>query len=172
MSDVPVIETARLVLREHRGSDHAAYAAMWADDRVVRHIGGVPLTREQCWARIMQYRGMWTMFGFGFFVITARDTGALLGEAGIQDMRRDLDPELGALECGWGLVPAAWGRGLAEEAMRAILDWAEHALPERGLACLIAPGNAASRRLAGKLGFVEARRVDYRGNPSDIWRRP
>lgn len=167
-----MLETPRLKLREHRASDLDAYAAMWADERVVRYIGGVPLAREQCWARILQYRGMWAMLGFGFWVIEERAGGALIGEAGVQDMGRDMEPGLGgALECGWGLVPGAHGRGLAEEAMRAVLTWADRELSHQPLACIIAPDNRPSQRLAGKLGFIETSGALYRGKQTAIWRR-
>jgi RimJ/RimL family protein N-acetyltransferase len=167
----PVIETARLKLRGHGADDLDAYAAMWADETVVRHIGGVPLTREQCWVRILQYRGMWAMLGFGFWVIEDRETGKLAGEAGLQDMRRDIEPSLaGQLECGWGMVPAFHGRGLAEEAVRALLDWRRAALPHLPVTCIIAPANEASQRLARKLGFAEAAQGSYRGKPTGIWR--
>src|SRR5690606_6386843 len=103
---------------------------------------GVPLSREQCWVRILQYRGMWTTLGHGFWIIEDRASGRLVGEAGVQDMRRDMEPGLdGALECGWGLVPDAQGKGLAEEAMRAALDWAGRAQPAASFACVIAPAN-------------------------------
>ena len=44
MHDLPCasrIETARLVLTEHRREDLEPLAAMWADIDVVHHIGGV-----------------------------------------------------------------------------------------------------------------------------------
>ncbi len=172
MSAVPVLETPRLRLRGHRPDDLDAYAAMWADASVVRHIGGVPLTREQSWVRILQYRGLWATLGFGFWVVEDRESGLLLGEAGMQDMRREMDPGLGgALECGWGLVPAAQGRGLAEEAMRAVLGWAGRERKGEPLACIIAPANAPSQRLAAKLGFALSARATYRGAEVDIWRK-
>ena len=171
-ADTPVLETQRLVLRGHRADDLDAYAAMWADESVVRHIGGVPLSREQSWVRILQYRGMWALLGLGFWVIEERAAGRLVGEAGVQDMRRDIRPGLaGSLECGWGLVPAAQGRGLAEEAMRAVLGWAERERPGMPLACIVGTGNEPSLRLAGKLGFAEAGHADYRGKEVAVMRR-
>ncbi|MBX3529531.1 MAG: GNAT family N-acetyltransferase [Rhizobiaceae bacterium] len=170
--NIPVLDTTRLRLREHRPSDLDAYAAMWADERVVRHIGGVPLSREQSWARILQYRGMWASLGFGFWVIEERASGALIGEAGLQDMQREMAPGLGGtLECGWGLVPAAHGKGLADEAVRAVLAWADRERPGRRVACIIAPENAPSQRLAAKLGFAESDNAHYRGKQTVIWRR-
>lgn len=38
--DIPVIETARTILRAHRLDDFEDYAAMWADPAVTRFIAG------------------------------------------------------------------------------------------------------------------------------------
>jgi len=41
---IPIVETARLILRAHGAADYDACVAMWADPLVVRHISGVPST--------------------------------------------------------------------------------------------------------------------------------
>ena len=58
------------------------------------------------------------------------------------------------VEAGWEIVPELQGRGLATEAMRAAID---DAWPRTGadhLVAYIRPENAASQRVAAKLGFV------------------
>lgn len=171
MTAVPLLGTPRLLLREHRREDLDLYAAMWSVPEVVRFIGGVPLTREQSWARILQYRGMWALLGFGFWIIEERATGRLIGEAGLQDMRRDIEPPLaGTLECGWLLLPEAQGRGLAGEAVRAVLEWAARERPGMPVSCIIAPDNGASLRLAGKLGFARQSTANYRGKEIEMLR--
>lgn len=162
MSEVPVLRTPRLVLREHRPEDLPAYAALWADPVVVRFIGGMPLDTEACWGRILRYRGMWAALGFGFWVI--EHEGRLIGEAGVQDVHRPIEPSLaGTLECGWALAPAWHGKGLAREAVAAVLGWADTNRPEMVQSAIIAPENAPSIALAGKLGFVETARSTYHG---------
>ena len=69
MTDIPTIETERLILRPLRKTDFDAYAAFWADEDVVRFINGVPSTREQTWARLRRGAGMWHHMGFGFLAI-------------------------------------------------------------------------------------------------------
>jgi RimJ/RimL family protein N-acetyltransferase len=162
----PTLETPRLRLRAHRLDDAAAHAAMWADPAVVRFIGGVPLSREAAWSRFLRQAGSWPLLGFGFFAVEDRATGAFLGEAGFHDLRRDIAPPIeGTLEAGWVLARAAQGRGLAEEAMRAALGWAEAALPARRITCIIRPDHAASLRVAAKLGFRVFAHGSYTGAP-------
>ena len=37
---IPAMETGRLILRGHTLADFPAHAAMWTDERTLRHIGG------------------------------------------------------------------------------------------------------------------------------------
>src|SRR5215471_4882236 len=72
---VPTLTTQRLVLRGHRTEDFADSAAMWADPQVTRFIGGKPLSPEDVWKKILQYAGLWSLMGFGFWVIDEKATG-------------------------------------------------------------------------------------------------
>lgn len=168
---VPVLLTPRLRLRGHVAGDLDATAAMWADERVVRDITGRPSSREEAWARLLRYAGLWTVLGFGYWLVEDRVGGSFLGEVGIADFRRDLEPSLeDTLEAGWVMHPAAQGRGIATEAMHAVLAWADRHI-DRTSVCMIAPGNAASFRVAEKCGFVEFARAAYRGEPTVLLAR-
>lgn len=172
MPAAPTIETQRLWLRPYRLADFDAYAAIFADPDFMRFLGGKPLSREAAWIRFLRQQGIWPTLGFGFFAIELKETGALVGEAGFHDLKRDLTPSIeGTLEAGWGLAGGLQGRGLAEEAMRAALDWADIAVPRLRRSCIINPENTPSLRLAGKLGFVEVARVSYHDSPVVILER-
>lgn len=171
-ASVPVIETQRLVLRGHRLDDFDAHAALWADPVVTRFIGGVPQTREQAWVRLLRHMGMWQAMGFGFWAVTDRQTGRLLGEAGFHDLKRDLTPSLeGTLETGWGFVPDVHGKGIATETVSAVIAWGEANLPGVRMTCLIDPANTASLRVAEKNGFREVARTTYHGAPTILFER-
>jgi RimJ/RimL family protein N-acetyltransferase len=169
---VPVLTTPRLVMRGHTAADLTAAAAMWAEPSVARHIGGMPSTQEETWARILRYAGLWTLLGFGYWLVEERATGRFVGEVGLADFHRDLEPALGdAPEAGWVLHPDHHGRGLATEALRAALAWADARLPARRSVCMIAPENAASLRVARKCGFVAFARTSYKGAPTVLLER-
>jgi RimJ/RimL family protein N-acetyltransferase len=59
----------------------------------------------------------------------------------------------GETEIGWRLRRAAWGKGYATEGALAVRDHALDALGIATLVSLIQPGNAASARVATKLGM-------------------
>ncbi|AIO69403.1 GNAT family N-acetyltransferase [Burkholderia oklahomensis] len=169
----PVIETARLVLSGHRLEDFDSSRAMWADSDVTRLIRDQPFTIEECWFRLLRYVGHWHLLGFGYWTIREKHTGRFIGEAGFADAKRDIIPALGdAPELGGALTPAAWGRGIAREALDAVLDWSDEHLAVRRTVCLIDPGNRFSIRLAGEFGYREVAATEYKGQPILLFERP
>ncbi len=169
----PILQTERLVLRGHQVADFAACAALWADPQVVRFIGGRPFTGEEVWARLLRYVGHWALLGFGYWVVQERASGQVIGEVGFADYHRALDPPLGDTpEIGWALAPAAQGRGLATEAVRASLAWADAHWPAGRTACLIDPANQPSLRVAEKCGYQEMLRTVYKDAPVIVLARP
>lgn len=169
---VPTIETERLILRGHRVDDFEAHAALWADPVVTRFIGGQPFSREQSWVRLLRHFGMWQAMGFGFWAVTDKATGRLLGEAGFHDLQRDVTPSLaGTMEAGWGFLPDAHGKGIASEVVSAALAWGDANHPGKRMTCLIDPQNAASIRVAEKRGFREFARTTYHGGPTILFER-
>jgi len=165
------LRTDRLILRPYAVTDYDDSAAMWADAEVVRYIGNVPATREQSWYRTLRYLGHWAAFGFGMWAVRDRD-GAFVGDVGITDFKRDLDPPLTALEAGWVVAPRAQGQGYATEALTAAIAWFERTQGAQPIACMIDPPNAPSRRVAAKHGFIEDRRAVYHGEDVMIFIRP
>jgi RimJ/RimL family protein N-acetyltransferase len=156
----PVLSTARLRLRGQRRDDFEDCAAMWADERVTRFIGGKPSTREQCWARLLRYIGHWALMGFGYWVVEEKASGRFMGEIGFANYRRDIDPPLGDdPEMGWVLAPSAFGKGFASEATAAAVAWMDGEFRARRTVCMIDPLNTASLRLAEKRGFREFTRT-------------
>lgn len=170
--DVPILLTPRLRLRGHREDDLADCAAMWGDPEITRHIGGRPFAEEEVWQRILRYVGHWALKGFGYWVIEDLVTGRFVGEAGLSDGRRRLEPSWGsAPEMGWALAGWAHGRGLATEAVAAVLRWAERELSEPRTVCMIEPANAASRRVAHKCGYRPYAQGRYHGTAVELFER-
>lgn len=164
MTDIPVLETPRLILRPHALADYDDFHDLWADEEVVRYIGGKPSTAEASWIRLMNRAGMWHYMHFGFLIIEERESGRLIGEAGFHEVRRQMTPSLvGTLETGWLLRPDCQGKGYAFEAMTALIAWAEERFAERPMTAIIAPENVPSLALADRLGFREIARTDYYG---------
>ncbi|CAN7230513.1 GNAT family N-acetyltransferase [Devosia sp. LjRoot3] len=161
----PVIETERLLLRRHQVSDFEASCWLWGNDEVTRYIGGRPSTPEEVWSRLLRYAGHWDLLGYGYFAVVEKQSGAMIGEFGLADFHRSIDPPLMDPEAGWVLHPDHHGKGFAAEALTALLIWAD-AQNMRRTCCLIDPENTPSLRLAQRLGYVEGKTVSYHDKPS------
>lgn len=170
---VTPLTTSRLTLRPHTRGDFLESYAMWSDPEVIRFIGGKPFTREETWARLLRYAGHWAVLGFGYWVVRETQSGRFLGEVGFADYQREIEPSLeGTPEIGWALDLAVHGRGFATEAVLAVLDWADTHWPRGETACIIAPENLPSLRVAHKCGYREQLHTTYKGKPTILLRRP
>jgi RimJ/RimL family protein N-acetyltransferase len=146
---------------------------MWGDPSVTKYIGGRPFSREEVWARLLRYAGHWEWMGYGFWLIEEIRTKRFVGEVGMADFKRDLEPPLNqGIEVGWALATDAHGLGYATEALMAVIKWQQSQAFARGLCCLIHPDNTASIRLATKCGFDELRRTFYKGHLTTVMARP
>ncbi|WP_323042059.1 GNAT family N-acetyltransferase [Gemmobacter sp.] len=169
----PRLETARLILRAHRVQDYPDMAAMWGDANVTRFILGAPATPETTWSRLLRYAGHWQLLGHGYWALECRATGAFLGEAGLADYHRSFDPpETIGPEAGWVLATAAHGRGLATEAMAAVMAWADAHLAAPACTAIFDPDHKVSQGVARKVGFAGGRLTRYNGHPTLMMTRP
>ncbi|MFK4811893.1 GNAT family N-acetyltransferase [Devosia sp. ZW T5_3] len=156
----PILTTDRLILRAHTAADFPGCYTLWSDPDVTRFIGGRPSTQEEVWSRILRYIGHWEVLNYGYFLVTERQTGAVVGDFGLADFRRNVVAPFGDTpEAGWVMLPQYHGKGLAQEALTAVLAWADRTMPRT--VCMIHPDNAPSLKLAAKLGYTEYARGQY-----------
>jgi len=169
---VPVLETARLILREHRLDDYPAALEMWTDPVVTRLIGGAPRPEEEIWTKFLRKAGLWAHLGYGYWAVVERETGDVIGETGFAELKRALTPSIkGKPELGYAFSAKAHGKGYASEAARAAVAWGDQHLTEDTMSCIISPQNAPSLRVAEKCGFREAARSDYHGDEVIVFYR-
>lgn len=172
-SSAPRLETERLILREFRRDDLDAFAATMADPAVVRHLAIEPMSREDSLRRMFLAAGQWPMIGIGMWAVELKADRRLVGQVGFFDMERDMAPSIKGLpEMGWIFDSSVHGLGIAREACEAALNWVERELGPIAIPAIIAPENAASMRLAEKLGFVREPDGVYKDEPIAIFRRP
>lgn len=163
----PTLETPRLTLRGWRPEDLAPYAAMMADAETARFITrkSLPYSKAQTWGEMALLVGHWQLLGHGMFVVEERTTGAFLGRVGPLQ-----PPDYPGFEIAWGLAPAARGKGYAEEAARAAIDWSFETFALDRIVSIVHPLNVASQRVAERVG--ERRTAElftpFR-EPCDIW---
>jgi RimJ/RimL family protein N-acetyltransferase len=175
LSDGPILNTPRLILRPPKQEDFPAFADMMSDADHVRFIGGQQL-RATAWRSWATHAGSWSLLGFGMFSVIERETGQWVGRIG--PWMPDGWP---GQEVGWGLARAATGKGYGVEAATAALDWAFDVLGWTEVIHIIAPENLPSAALAKRLGSqnqgptrmpspLDEHVVDAWGQSAEQWR--
>jgi RimJ/RimL family protein N-acetyltransferase len=159
VTPVPRLETDRLVLRMLGASDFESYARIGGDPVVARYLGnGKPLTRGEAWRSLAAHIGHWTLRGYGMLAIEEKATGLFVGRAGF------FNPEgWPGFEIGWTLAPERWGRGYATETATRLLDYAFTDLGRDHVISVIHPENAASIRVAERIGERFERKAELNG---------
>ncbi|HWF25539.1 MAG TPA: GNAT family N-acetyltransferase [Solirubrobacteraceae bacterium] len=162
---IPALETERLVLRGLEPGDLDAYAAMYADAEVARHLEhGRPMDRAAAWRSMAIHLGHWQLRGYGQWALVERASGELVGRAGL------FEPEgWPGLEVGWVLARPHWGRGFATEAGRAALVYAFEVVGAERVISLIRRENEPSIRVAERLGERYERTIDLLGGPAYVY---
>lgn len=142
------LKTARLGFGHWTLDDLPLANALWGDAEVTRLIGG-PFSQEQVKARLAREIDTMPSAGVQYWPMFRLADGDFVGCGGL----RPYKPEAQILELGFHLLPAYWGKGLAVEAGRAVIDFAFDVRHATALFAGHHPANAASRRVLEKLGF-------------------
>jgi ribosomal-protein-alanine N-acetyltransferase len=146
----PELRTPRLRLREVRADDAAALYAVHSDPRVMRYWSFPAWTQlAQAEARVVHILGQ--RVRGEVFVWAVADAGSDLLIGTIAAFSLDRVQARG--EIGYSLHADWHGRGLAQEAMRAVLAWLVADFGLQRIEADIDPRNAASCRLVERLGF-------------------
>jgi len=145
------IRTARLVLREPEARDRAAFVELLSSPQVHTYLGG-PRPRDVLERELPEVPERWP----GSFVVDL--DGMMIGQILLRRPPRHRPAAVGKADLGYLFLPRAWGCGYAAEACAAALGWFGDALPGEPVVLTTQTANAASMRLAAKLGFAEVER--------------
>ena len=181
--------TARLLLRRFTPADEDDLVALDGDPEVMRYLSGGPATpREQIHERVLpRFIALSAQSSaLGYWAAEGRDDGTFLGWFALHPVAGDaaaggwVDTDDHAqVELGYRLRREAWGRGLATEGSRALIDRAFRELDVRRIVATTYQYNTGSRRVMEKCGLthirsfklIPAEQIDAGNHTSggDIW---
>jgi RimJ/RimL family protein N-acetyltransferase len=72
---------------------------------------------------------------------------------------------------GWNTYRAFWGKGIANEAAAAVLNYAFEVRREPKVRALISSGNGSSRRVAERLGMTHEMKTELNGKEVNSYMR-
>lgn len=165
MTVAPTLYTTRLTLRPHCVKDFEVMTPLFGSDWA-RYMSP-PCTPLEVWRWVGAEIASWPLLGFGSWAVDLTETGAFVGQVGIN---QPVDfPET---ELGWCVWPEHEGQGIAYEAAIAARNWG---FAQRGLDTLVSyidPANTRSIALAERLGAMPDTAA-ARPDPDDlVYRHP
>lgn len=160
MTQIPTLETERLVLRPMEMKDWSRYEILMRSERAA-FMGG-PYSRKDAWGMFCSDAAQWMLLGHGCLMIEEKGSGVCLGQVGING--GPLYPEK---EIGWFVYKEAEGNGFALEAATAMRNWAFETLGLASLVSYIDPDNDRSANLAIRMGAMLDEEAD-RPSPGDL----
>ncbi|MBZ0056428.1 MULTISPECIES: GNAT family N-acetyltransferase [unclassified Leclercia] len=138
------ITTPRLTLSPFEPSDWPFFRALREAPEIMRYMAAIAPeteTRRQFAARLTTPHT---------FVIRAHDDATPLGDIGLQISSRYREEA----DIGYTVIPAAQGRGIASEALRAVCEYAFIQVGVKAVNAYVLGENGGSVRVLEKAGFV------------------
>lgn len=144
-----ILVTERCLVRETTPEDVDDFYRIYSDPAITEYMEGLYPEVEQEKKYVREYiEKVYTFFGFGVWTVVERESGTVIGRAGISYREGFADPELGFL------IGVPWQRkGYAAEVCRAILTYAWEALQFERMQALVEAENVPSLKLCEKLDF-------------------
>jgi len=153
------LSTPRLRLRRWRSADRAPFAAMNADPAVMEHFPA-RLTRAESDELMAQIEAGFKERGYGLWALELAASGEFVGLTGLQvpSFEAHFTP---AVEIGWRLRRAAWGKGYATEAGRAALAFGFERAQLDEVVAFTSVANVRSRAVMRRLGMTHDPADDF-----------
>lgn len=150
-----ILDTERCSIRETTVEDLDAFYKIYSDPAITKYMENLFADRDEEKVYIETYaKTVYDFYGYGMWTVTLKETGEVIGRAGISIREGFEDPELGFM------IGVPWqGKGIATEVCEKILEYTETELGIRQVIALVQPGNECSVGLLHKLGFVYEKEV-------------
>jgi RimJ/RimL family protein N-acetyltransferase len=166
-SDMPrsdyLFTSKRLGFRPIAHTDINALIELDTDPEVRAQFPDGILTPEQIKDRISNNELSFQKNGFGDFAAVELETGHFVGRAGFARL------EGGEIEVGYVFLRQFWGRGLAQESLRALLSWARDNLDIPRIVAYAPKQHSASFNVMKKSGMQYFKTEKTRGVECDYY---
>lgn len=146
----PILQTTRLILRQHRTSDATAVFQTFADEAVTEHYLVHPYTDLAQGEATVQKRIATFNNGHGIrWAITFKNDDELIGSCGFNQWHLPGQP----YEIGYELRRPYWNLGIMTEAITACIEYGFTVRNMPAIEAWILPANIGSARVLQKVGF-------------------
>ena len=155
-----IAETKRCIIRELSLEDLDALFELYTDEEIVRFTENLYSYEEEKEFQSAYINNMYRFYGYGMWLVFSKETGRLIGRAGLE--HREYNGEI-ELELGYLIGTQYQKQGYAAEVCQQILKIAKSMTDFPRINCLIDAKNIPSIRLAEKLSFTRAEEIEVDG---------
>lgn len=155
MSQLHVLETPRLRLRQWTDADKAPFAKLNGDARVMEYFPDT-LSRAESDEMVERLSGAIAQRGWGFWAVEVKNKHPFIGMVGLNIPRTQL-PFSPCVEVGWRLDAPYWGHGYATEAAQAAVAFGFETLGLDEIVSFTALVNGRSQAVMERLGMQRDR---------------
>ena len=152
-----IARTPRCTIRELSLDDLDALFELYGDEEITKYTEGLYPYEEEKEFQRAYIHNMYGFYGYGMWLVFSRETGELIGRAGLEHREYNGETEL---ELGYVIGTRFQRQGYAMEVCQRILGIAKEITDFPRINCLIEEENKASIGLAEKLGFVWEETMD------------
>ena len=149
-----ILETDRLFLREMKLSDAAALFEMDCNPKVHKYLWNKPMNSiDQVCDYIEMVRNQYVQNKIGLFVVIEKETGELIGWAGLKYNTEKVNNKINFYDIGYRLNEKSWGKGYASEVAFAWLDYGFKTMNIDTMMAAAHAENGASNAILKKIGM-------------------
>lgn len=160
-----ICETKRCFVRETTIEDVESFYRIYRDKSITMYMENLFQEKDEERQYIKDYiEKVYGFYSFGMWTVCLRETGEVIGRAGLSMREGFEEPELGYV------IGKKWQRqGIAFEVCEKILEYGRDELGFERVQALMDPRNAASERLCRKLGFCYEKELEIDEKKYDIY---
>jgi len=168
MTNVQILSTERLYLREIVDTDDVGMFELDSDPEVHRFIFNDPVKHiDQCREIIQYIRQQYRDNGIGRWALLLKGTNEFIGWAGIK-IEHDMNGHTSFHDLGFRIMTKHWNKGYSTEISKALLDYGFNVLKIDTICGVVFTKHLASRRVFEKCGFRECNSF-YADGDDNIW---
>ena len=155
-----ILETDRCVVRELSLGDLDNLFELYAGDGIDAYTEPLYPYEEEKEFQRAYIENMYRYFGYGMWLVFEKESGELIGRAGLEHREYN---EVVELELGYLIGKKYQGKGYATEVCKAIIEYAKENAGFERINTLIQDENKVSIALSKKLGFEQKESYEMDG---------
>ncbi len=160
-----ITESKRCIIRETTEADVDAFYQIYGESSITMYMENLFADRDAELQYVKDYREkVYEFYGFGMWTVIDKESGQVIGRAGVSMREGYSDPELGFV-----IAKPFQGKGIATEVCEKVLEFARQEFEFTQFMALVHRENQGSICVLSKLGFTWVRTVTENNEELELY---